>query len=55
MKYKVVEKDEGTMDRSSWREICEERKKRSKRVQLWKRNQHPMNRKIGHDISMGKV
>ncbi len=27
MEYEVVEKHEGTMDESSWREICEERKK----------------------------
>ena len=29
MEYEVVDKDEGTMNGSSWGAICEERKKRS--------------------------
>ena len=34
MEYEVVVKDEGTMNESSWGAICEERKKRSRQIQL---------------------
>ena len=57
MEYEVVDKDEGTMDGSSWGGICEERKKRGK-VKLWSRrkgNQHQMTRRISHDISIEKA
>jgi len=35
MEYEVVEKDKGTLDRSSFREICDERNKRSWKMKLW--------------------
>ena len=58
MEYEVVDKNERIMNGSSWVAICEERKNRLWKMQLWSRkkgNQHPMTRRIDHDISIGKV
>ena len=34
MEYEVVDKDKGTTDGSTWETICQERKKRSLKMQL---------------------
>lgn len=60
MEYEVVDKDEGTMDGSSWEAICEEKKEEIAKdatiVMKEKiRNQHPMTKRICCDISIKKV